>query len=554
MELPFSVGIILAGVVMTAVYVGWERVGRRRLLARLRREWARPVTRTRDMAAISQYHVALAGDDATSVDERTWRDLNLDDVYAVLDRTTSSVGQQRLYHRLRSRASVTQVPAFDALVTAVSEVPIRERCQVALSRLASSAGYGLYRLAQPGAVRLHWWHYASPIVTVLMLASVARYLWVGTLPGVTQLLVPVCFVFWALNTRRMGGVIEPFRMLGPLLAVAAALHGVERISHSDITAPLLSDVGALDRLRAIAGWLTRDAAGMDPLSAAFVELAGFLFALDSLALLLGSRELRRHGGALGRVLASVGDVDAAVAIASFRDDVKEWCRPVFTRAGAALAVRDVRHPLLLEAVRNSIALGPPHGVLLTGSNMSGKSTLLRSLGVAVIMSQSVGTCLASSYSAPRLEVRSCMGRSDSLIEGRSYYLDEVQGILSMVKASHSGAAHLFLLDELFRGTNTTERIAAAEATLLELTSAPVSHIVVAATHDTELASLLGGAFAAMHLADREVDGDLVFEYRLADGPSTTRNALALLERYGAPPAMVERALTRAKLLEGRRDD
>jgi len=173
--------------------------------------------------------------------------------------------------------------------------------------------------------------------------------------------------------------------------------------------------------------------------------------------------------------------------------------------------------------------------------------------VAVIMSQTVGTCLASSYSAPLLDVRSCMGRSDSLIEGRSYYLDEVQGILSLVKASHSGAAHLFLLDELFRGTNTTERIAAAEATLLELTSAPDSHIVVAATHDTELASLLGGAFAAMHLADREVDGDLVFEYRLAAGPSTTRNALALLERYGAPRTLIDRAAARARRLEGRAD-
>ena len=103
------------------------------------------------------------------------------------------------------------------------------------------------------------------------------------------------------------------------------------------------------------------------------------------------------------------------------------------------------------------------------------------------------------------------------------------------------------------GTKTTERIAAAEATLVELTSAPVSHIVVTATHDTELASLLGGAFAAMHLADREVDGDLVFEYRLATWPSTTRNALALLERYGAPRTLIDRATARAGRLEGRMD-
>jgi hypothetical protein len=417
-----------------------------------------------------------------------------------------------------------------------------------------TAGYELYRLAQPGAITFQWWHCASPIVTVLMMAVAAAYWCTGAIPVATLALLPVCLVLWAMNTKRMATVIEPFRLLGPLIAVAAVLQCVHRAAHADITNPLLADVGPLSCLGAIAGWLTRDVAALDPISATLIELFGFLFALDSVALLLGGLELRAHGPALGRVLAAAGDVDAALAIASFRDEVREWCRPSFVSPGSPVAVGDLRHPLLRHAVPNSVTLGPPYGVLLTGSNMSGKSTLLRSLGVAVIMSQTVGTCLAASYSAPEMCVRSCMGRSDSLIERRSYYLDEVQGIVAIVNASDAAGAHLFLLDELFRGTNATERIAAAEAALLQLTNTATAHIVIAATHDTELAALLTETFTTYHLADRAVHGDLIFEYRLAPGPSTSRNAITLLERHGAPPKLVARARARVQVLEQRYSD
>lgn len=555
MELSLPAGVASALAVLLAVHLLWGRLDRRRAVARLRREWATSLQRSRDMDAIARYHFARTrGADALSVDDRTWRDLDLDAVFAALDRARSSVGQQRLYDRLRSRASVAEIPALESLVSTVAPVPVRERCQLALSRIGGTAGYELYRLAEPAAIAFRWWHYASPIVTVLMMGAAASYWWTGVVPAATLALLPVCFVLWAMNTRRMATVIEPFRLLGPVLAVAAVLQCVHRAAHADMTGPLLTDIGPLSRLGAIAGWLTRDVAALDPISATLIELLGFLFALDSLALLLGGLELRAHGPALGRVLAAVGDVDAALAIASFRDEVRAWCRPSFASPGSPVAVGDLRHPLLRDAVPISVALGPPHGVLLTGSNMSGKSTLLRSLGVAVIMCQTVGTCLAATYSAPELCVRSCMGRSDSLIDGRSYYLDEVEGILAIVNASDATGAHLFLLDELFRGTNTTERIAAAEAALFQLTNTATPHIVVAATHDTELASLLKETFTTYHLADRAVNGDLIFDYRLAPGPSTSRNAIALLARHGAPPQLVARALARVRALEQQRSD
>lgn len=255
---------------------------------------------------------------------------------------------------------------------------------------------------------------------------------------------------------------------------------------------------------------------------------------------------------LQRTLAAVGDIDAAIAIASYRAGMSVWTRPLIQPSGSSATIRDLRHPLLASGVANSVRFAPPHGVLITGSNMSGKSTFLRSLGVATIMSQTVNTCTAESYECPVLRVRSCMGRSDDLVTGRSYYLDEVHGILSLVHASQSLEAHLFLLDELFRGTNAIERIAAGESTLSVLASASTPHLTVAATHDVELVALLAGTFATFHFSDRVGPEGLVFEYRLASGPSTTRNAISLLELNGAPSSLVTRARALAQRLERER--
>jgi DNA mismatch repair ATPase MutS len=100
--------------------------------------------------------------------------------------------------------------------------------------------------------------------------------------------------------------------------------------------------------------------------------------------------------------------------------------------------------------------------------MSGKSTFLRTVGVTVVMAQTINTCLATAYEAPILNVRSCIGRADDLLTGKSYYIVEVEALLELVKASTDSAPHLFLLDELFRGTNAIERIAAGQAVLCEL--------------------------------------------------------------------------------------
>jgi hypothetical protein len=381
----------------------------------------------------------------------------------------------------------------------------------------------------------------SPALALIVLTTVAVGLW---WPGsflITIAVIPACLWVRFLNMRRVNAVIDTFRQIGPLMSTADVLRSAADDQNADLTGPLIEDAPRLTRLRVVAGWIARDSVAMDPISGALFELLNFFLSLDGNALLFGALELRGRAPALQRVIVAVGEVDAAIAVASYRRHVPKWSRPSFQSVGSSVAIDDLRHPLLPNGIENSVLLGPPHGVLITGSNMSGKSTFLRSLGVATVMSQAVCTCTAKSYCCPILSVRSCMGRWDDLVSGRSYYLDEVQGILSLVRASESPDVHLFLLDEIFRGTNAIERIAAGVAALAQLAGPTPKHLVIAATHDGELVSLLESTFSAFHFSDHVNETGLVFDYRLTEGPSTTQNAVALLEIHGAPRAMIVRA-------------
>ena len=158
--------------------------------------------------------------------------------------------------------------------------------------------------------------------------------------------------------------------------------------------------------------------------------------MDANALYFASRELQSRGAAVAardrdRRRHRRGDRGRVVSRGRGRMDTPAVRRARCKRA----AFSGLRHPLVDDAVPNSIALAPPHGVLVTGSNMSGKSTFLRTVGVNVVLAQSINTCLARAYEAPVYQVRSCIGRADDLIAGKSYYLVEVESVLALVNAS-----------------------------------------------------------------------------------------------------------------------
>ncbi|MDP2320327.1 MAG: hypothetical protein Q8O42_13430 [Acidobacteriota bacterium] len=543
----------VAALVVLAIAAQWfSHRNRQNLLAAIRANWGKPGVRVRKMDAIAEYHrsIVLARGPGCSLDDRTWTDLDMDAVFQSLDRTESTLGQQVLYQRLR-RQGAGDLNQFEQLVERLShDAPTRERIQMALAGLREPDGYDLWWLAQADALVRPRWHLAFAAWAAIVLGAVAAIPW-----WPSAILVPVAgaAINLAIRTRtvwRVSSMIGPFRQVSALVSAAHTVRDANLPGPSAET--LLRDLPAIARLAAIARWVGRDPSKSNELVAGFWEYLNLLFLLDINALSLASGQLRACGPALLRVICAVGEVDAAISVASLRAGTDGWVRPSFQSSWRQAVIGGLRHPLVVDAVPNSITLGPPFGVLVTGSNMSGKSTFLRTVGVTAVMAQSINTCFATDYRAPIVAVQSCIGRSDDLAAGKSHYIVEVDEVLSRVNASASAEPHLFLFDELFRGTNAVERIAAGEAVLRELLRDPGDgrkHVVLAATHDAELVELLGGDYEACHFADSIGPEGLSFDHRRAPGPATTRNAITLLELHGAPPSVVASALARAAELD-----
>ena len=305
--------------------------------------------------------------------------------------------------------------------------------------------------------------------------------------------------------RHIIRIARSCRQCAPLIATAESLRFIAGDDIDPIVSPLRTDVPALARLKLISRWVNGDpfmlsvnphpaATLLSDFIAAVYQYLNLAFLLDATGVYFAVRDLSRQGHSLLRVTAAAGDVDAALSVASYRAGRHDWTTPECVGAEATTEMTELRHPLVEDAVPNSMASRPGRGLLITGSNMSGKSTFLRTVGVNAILAQTIHTCLARNYRAPVFRVRSCIGRSDDLVAGKSYYIAEVEALLELVRVSDDTRPHLFLLDELFRGTNSIERIAAGQAVLQQLLG-PLGrtkqHLVLAATHDGELVDLAG---------------------------------------------------------------
>ena len=254
---------------------------------------------------------------------------------------------------------------------------------------------------------------------------------------------------------------------------------------------------------------------------------------------------RRHGHQVRVWLDAIGHIDAASGLASLAYDQPTWTFPGIDEASARLEGVAIGHPLLPDAVRvaNDVQLGPPgRFLLITGSNMSGKSTLLRAVGLNVVLAQAGGPVCADRLTLPPLALHTSMRVSDSLELGLSLFMASLLRLQQIVTAARTATADrrvCFLLDEVLQGTNSAERQIAVRTVVDHLLRCEAIGAVT--THDLELARDPGFTAHAdsFHLQETlsgsGADIAMTFDYRLRPGPAQAGNALQLLRMLGLAP-------------------
>ncbi len=246
---------------------------------------------------------------------------------------------------------------------------------------------------------------------------------------------------------------------------------------------------------------------------------------------------RRSGPHVPRWLDAIGEFEALVALATFAAEHPTYVFPALTDGPAMVAATALAHPVLPStAVTNDVALHSSGMALLvvSGSNMSGKSTLLRTLGVSVVLAQMGAPVRATAFRLTPLAVGAAIRVQDSLTDGRSRFFAEITRLKQIVDlATRCQGGVLFLLDEILAGTNSHDRRLGAEAVLAGLID--LGAIGLATTHDLalgEIATRLAGRAENVHFVDHLADGVLTFDYRLRAGIVQSSNALALMRSIG----------------------
>ncbi len=253
----------------------------------------------------------------------------------------------------------------------------------------------------------------------------------------------------------------------------------------------------------------------------------------------------RSGRRVRDWLDAIGEAEALAALAATAADHPDWTLPALDRDARTLRAGALGHPLLAPGVcvRNDVEIGPAGSFLLvTGSNMSGKSTLLRAAGLNAVLAQAGGPVCAGELRMPPMRVVTSMRVEDSVTGGVSFFMAGLHRLKEVVDAARSSAASpgtdnprtLYLLDEILRGTNSAERRIAARTVMRHLLE--TNAIGAVTTHDLSLADAedLVARAVAMHFTESVGDGGdgLAFDYRLRAGIATSTNALKLLEMVG----------------------
>jgi hypothetical protein len=249
---------------------------------------------------------------------------------------------------------------------------------------------------------------------------------------------------------------------------------------------------------------------------------------------------RWHGSNGPRVatwLRAVGDIEALSALATYAYERPRDPFPDLVESGALFEATVLGHPLIDErvAVRNDVRLGGPHprALIVSGSNMSGKSTLLRAVGVNLSLALAGAPVRAANATMSSLSIGATMRVDDSLQAGQSRFYAEILRIRAIVDRARGTRSLLFLLDEILGGTNSYDRRVGAEAIVRALIDTGAIGFIT--THDlalTELALKLGSSVANVHFQDRFENGAMVFDYRMRPGVVERSNALALMRAVG----------------------
>lgn len=534
-----------------------NRMRKGRWRERFQREWGTIPDREYDYTELDKisryfyYNLKKGRIPEPYIDDITWNDLDMDSIYAYVNHTRSSPGEEYLYYLLRT--PVTEQGKLDERERLMKFFQTHEKERLDLELCFAEIG-----CTRKFAIS----DYVDLLLTLKKESNMLHYLAIGTIPvglilmtilpaGIGFLIMIALLVFDIVQYYKRKGEIDPYlTTFGHIMKMLDTSKELSEFGIDEIqkyTQQIENVRKKFHKFKRGAFILMSGRRATGSLTDMVLDLIRMMTHIDLLKFNSMLEEVKKYVEDIDILVENIGFLDAMISAASFRESLPIHGIPEFvTTEKAFVEIHDVYHPMIPDPVANSISEN--RSVLLTGSNASGKSTFLKTIAINAVISQSLNTCIATSYKASFFQIYSSMALKDNLQGNESYYIVEIKSLKRILGHAEEKLPMLCFVDEVLRGTNTLERISASSQILKSLVRDNV--LCFAATHDLELTQILENDYSNYHFQEEIRDNDVLFNYQLYKGRAVSRNAIKLLNIIGYDKDIIENAeWTAAHFLE-----
>ena len=542
MEILWVLAAMMVGLIIKGVYD--KKKAREQLVLKLQNSWGMLPEEEYTEGKLNsiQYYLNHKVKETTEkgflLDSVTWNDLNMTELFFMINNTGSAMGEEVLWAMLHElnceEAALKEKEEIISFFQSKKEARIK--LQTAFALIGKNKKVSVYEymdrieLVRRESNLIHYTGVAGIVISGVMLA-------LGI--GIAGAFLLGFILFNLLSYYKRKGEIELYYSV--ITYLIRMLEHAEKISGEDI--PELKKqfdiinvhTQALKAFRKGAPAVTPQNPTGD-MMAFFLDYFRIMFHSDLIRFNNMMKQYFKNRERIVEVFEIIGFIDSMCAIASFRTWLGEYCIPEFTKEKQYYA-EDLYHPFLDEPVPASMKT--IKSVLVTGSNASGKSTFIKAAALNTILAQTVHTVCAKSYKASFFKVFTSMALTDNLFGNESYYIVEIKSLKRILDAIEEEIPVLCFVDEVLRGTNTVERIAASSRILQSVASS--NALMFAATHDIELTYILEEQFDNYHFEELILEDKVMFDYQLKQGRATSQNAIALLGMLGYPEEIINKA-------------
>ena len=478
----------------------------------------------------------------SSVDDITWNDLDMDNVFAKINYTVTTPGEECLYSWLKNpldnKKELKQ--RIDFINRFNNNKNILHKLRMNLSKIKDCR----YNFRE--TIKNNFLINYIMLVFFIILSTSNLAIVVYSIIKKDLLLIPILILIFPVNlfvhykfNMKYG---EQLDALNYTLRLVSFSIGNKKILEQ-INPELANRLGKINNLLkdiAKKGTVIFRIEGLD----VFADYINIAFLIKEINFLIISNKIHKHKKEIIEIYELIGKLDCTLSIIKYRSELCYYCEPIIDDNIEEIHITDMYHPLINNPISNSITIDK--AVVITGSNMSGKSSFLRTIGLNALFVQSICTSLSREHKTRFYRLITSISLNDDIQKNKSYFLMEAEAIKRMVSLKDDKYPSILLIDEIFKGTNPVERLAASMEILNELALGNTK--VFVATHDLQILSELE-RYEYYYFTENVTKESLEFDYKIRRGVTTTRNAIKILEFINYPDEIISKINERIDILE-----